>query len=269
MNPYLKTITELYGLQKFSIKMGLENISEICDHLNNPQNLYPVIHVAGTNGKGSTSRMIQATLTSHGLRVGLYTSPHLVDFRERIVIDDKQIEKDYIVEYWRKISPLIYQLKATFFDTTTALAFEYFGYKNIDVAVIETGLGGRLDSTNIVNPVSVVITPIEIDHTRQLGNNLQSIAWEKASIIKSGSTVFVAKQKKMVREVLEKCSSKAEICYNFTDSVRIDKIRAGLDYLNFNLVDNIDTKIRMHRFIAQNILKLFTRTNHLAAATHR
>jgi len=249
MNPYSESIKELYGLQKFSIKMGLENITRICEYLNNPQNSYPIIHVAGTNGKGSTSRMIQATLSSHGLKVGLYTSPHLVDFRERITIDEKQIEKNFIVNYWANISPLAYELKSTFFDTTTALAFDYFRFKNIDVAVIETGLGGRLDSTNIVNSISVVITPIEIDHIKQLGSQLISIALEKASIIKTGSTVFTARQKKMVKEVLEEASSQSKIHYNFADSVKIDNIKTGLDSINFNLVD----KIRKHKF---NRLKL-------------
>ncbi len=246
MNTYSNTISELYKLQQFSIKMGLDNITKICDFLDNPQNSYPVIHVAGTNGKGSTSRMIQSILSLHGLKVGLYTSPHLVDFRERITVNEEQIDKDFVVEYWQKISSLVNKLRATFFDTTTALAFMYFRKNNIDVAIIETGLGGRLDSTNIVKPLSVVITPIEIDHTKQLGSRLKSIALEKASIIKNGSTVFVAKQKKNVRDVLIHASSRAKTCYYFTDTIRIDEICSGQDDLTFRLFDRLRKKTIEH-----------------------
>lgn len=237
MTSYSKTITELFDLQKFSIKMGLENITKICNHLNNPENSYPVIHVAGTNGKGSTSRMIQAIISSHGLKVGLYTSPHLVDFRERITVNGEKIDKSFILKYWQTNAPLINQLKATFFDTTTALAFDYFRVKHIDVAIMETGLGGRLDSTNIVKPECVVITPIEIDHTKQLGNNLVSIAQEKSSIIKENSAVFIAKQKKIVRNVLQKAVSKSRASYAFTDSLKVEKISSGMNQITFNLYD--------------------------------
>ena len=181
---YSKTITELYNLQLFSVKQGLENIQQLSQFMNHPERSYPVLHVAGTNGKGSTSVMIQKILYAHGLCTGLYTSPHLIDFRERIRINDDFIDRNYIVEYWKNINPFVSRVKATFFDTTTALAFNYFRDHKVDVAVIETGLGGRLDSTNIVDWDAAIITPFHRDHTRQLGTKLRAITAEKADIIK-------------------------------------------------------------------------------------
>lgn len=236
---YSKTISELYDLQKFSIKMGLENISILCRDLGNPQESYPIIHVAGTNGKGSTSIIIQKILIDHGLTVGLYTSPHLIDFRERIRINENYITKEYIIDFWAQINPIVDQLKATFFDTTTALAFDYFQKLNVDIAVIETGLGGRLDSTNIVLPVASVITPIAIDHTKQLGRNLKSIAHEKALIVKKGSTFFSAKQKKEVRDIFRNASDKARNFNNFPDCLSIKKIKLSSTYSEFDLLDKI------------------------------
>jgi len=219
--------------------MGLENITLLCKDLGNPQNKYPVIHIAGTNGKGSTSIIIQKILSSHGLIVGLYTSPHLVDFRERIRINDNYINKEYIIDFWTRINSKVRQLKATFFDTTTALAFEYFQKSNVDIAVIETGLGGRLDSTNIVQPVASVITPIAIDHIKQLGRNLKSIAHEKAVIVKEGSTFFSAKQKKEVRDIFRNVSPLAENFYNLPDCVNIQKTKLSSTFSEFDCRDKI------------------------------
>jgi dihydrofolate synthase/folylpolyglutamate synthase len=236
---YSNIISELYDLQKFSIKMGLENITTLCKELGNPQESYPIIHIAGTNGKGSTSIIIQKILNSHGLTVGLYTSPHLVDFRERIRINDNYIDKDYIVDFWTRINSMVHRLKATFFDTTTALAFEYFKKSKVDIAVIETGLGGRLDSTNIVRPVASVITPIAIDHIKQLGRNLKSIALEKVVIVKKGSTFFYAKQKKEVRDIFRTFSPLAENFYDLSDCVNIQKIKLATTYSEFDCRDKI------------------------------
>ena len=186
-NKYKETITQLYDLQQFSVKQGLDNISDLVKFLNHPEKNFPVIHVAGTNGKGSTSVILQKILSAHGLRTGLYTSPHLIDFRERIRIDNEYIKHEYIVGYWTKIASKVLEIKATFFDTTTALAFNYFSDQDVDVAVIETGLGGRLDSTNIVDSVAAIITPIHRDHTKQLGTKLKGITAEKADIIKKDS----------------------------------------------------------------------------------
>jgi dihydrofolate synthase/folylpolyglutamate synthase len=236
---YSATISELYDLQKYSVKMGLENISSLCHELNNPQESYPTIHVAGTNGKGSTSFIIQRILSAHGLKVGLYTSPHLVDFRERIRINSDLVEKEFMINMWSQLRPSVDRLKATFFDTTTAIAFEYFKQKNIDIAVIETGLGGRLDSTNILKPIAVVLTPIAIDHIKQLGRNLRSIAKEKAVIIKKGSTLFSAAQNKTVKEVINELSIKSERQFYLPDCLKVEKILPSPTYSMFNCLDDI------------------------------
>jgi dihydrofolate synthase/folylpolyglutamate synthase len=234
---YSNTIKELFDLQIFSIKMGLENITSLCHDLENPQNSYPVIHLAGTNGKGSTSAIINSILLAHGLKVGLYTSPHLIDFRERIRVNNKLIEKNHVIDYWNRMQKKVRNLKATFFDTTTALAFNYFAESKVDVSVIETGLGGRLDSTNIVQPVAAVITPIAIDHIKQLGKNLKSIANEKAVIVKRGSTFFSAKQKKEVRDIFQTASVKADAYHALPSAASVGHREIYPAFSQFDLVD--------------------------------
>ena len=203
MQNYKKTVQEIFDLQIFAIKLGLDNIKYLCNELGNPHTAYPVIHVAGTNGKGSTSFFIATILQAMGLKVGLFTSPHLVDFRERITVNGQKIDKNFILSFWAEQKEHILHRKATFFDTTTALAFSYFMEKRVDVAIIETGLGGRLDSTNIVKPRIAVITPIHFDHEKQLGNSLAQIAEEKAGIIKPDSVVFSAEQQPEALAVLQ------------------------------------------------------------------
>lgn len=241
---YPQTIKELYNLQRFSIKMGLDNITTLCHKIGNPQFKYPVIHIAGTNGKGSTSTIINNILIAHGLTTGLYTSPHLIDFRERIRVNNSLIKKKQVVDFWADIKSFVNQLQATFFDTTTALAFDCFAKLKVDVAVIETGLGGRLDSTNIVKPVAAVITPIAIDHIKQLGGNLKSIAKEKVIIVKRGSTFFSAKQKKPVRDIFKKAALTANSYVVLSEAVKIQKKELESNYSRFDLVDKIrDIKI--------------------------
>ncbi|MCK5032548.1 MAG: bifunctional folylpolyglutamate synthase/dihydrofolate synthase, partial [Calditrichia bacterium] len=135
-----KTLNELFDLQKFAIKLGLENISKLSRYFNNPHLTYPTIHIAGTNGKGSTAIILQNILMQHGLRVGLFTSPHLVNFNERIRINNEFVENQFILDFWRKVKDFVLELKATFFDTTTCLAFEYFKQNEVDIAIFETGL---------------------------------------------------------------------------------------------------------------------------------
>jgi dihydrofolate synthase/folylpolyglutamate synthase len=198
MNDIDKTLVELFDLHKFAIKLGLENISKLSGFFKNPHLSYPTIHLAGTNGKGSTAIILQNILMQHGLRVGLFTSPHLVNFNERIRINNKLIDNKFITDFWKDIKELVLGLKATFFDTTTCMAFEYFRQNNVDLAIFETGLGGRLDSTNIINPDAAVITPIDYDHHKQLGSTLIQIASEKAGIIKNNCPVFLSNQKEEI-----------------------------------------------------------------------
>lgn len=174
------------------MKLGLENISELLASLGNPQEQYPTIHVAGTNGKGSVSSMLAAALQANGYKTGLYTSPHLVNFTERIKINGQEIPREFVSDFlesnWHKVE----ELKATFFEVTTALMFRYFADMNVDVAIIETGLGGRLDGTNVLRrPLATVVTSIGLEHTQILGDTRELIAGEKAGIFKQGTPAIV------------------------------------------------------------------------------
>lgn len=172
-------------------KKDLTNITALCEALGHPQRNYPLIHVAGTNGKGSVSFMLSAILQAAGLKTGLCVSPHYRDFRERARINGQYVSKAFVVDFVRRVRPVIDAVQPSFFELSTALAFDYFSSEKVDVAVIETGLGGRLDSTNIVEPVLSVITNIGFDHTEFLGNTLPLIAAEKAGIIKAGIPVVI------------------------------------------------------------------------------
>ncbi len=177
-------------------KADLSNTLYLDDFLGNPHHKFKTIHVAGTNGKGSVSHMLASVLQQQGYKTGLYTSPHLKDFRERIRINGKMIDEDFVVNFTQRIKENIYDIKPSFFEITVAMAFDYFAKQNIDIAVIETGMGGRLDSTNIIYPLVSVITNIGLDHTAFLGDNLSSIAREKAGIIKAGIPLVVGEHNK-------------------------------------------------------------------------
>ncbi|PLX01573.1 MAG: dihydrofolate synthase [Marinilabiliales bacterium] len=182
-------------------KADLSNTLYLDDFLGNPHHKFKTIHVAGTNGKGSVSHMLASVLQQQGYKTGLYTSPHLKDFRERIRINGKMIDEDFVVNFTQRIKENIYDIKPSFFEITVAMAFDYFAKQNIDIAVIETGMGGRLDSTNIIYPLVSVITNIGLDHTAFLGDNLSSIAREKAGIIKAGIPLVVGEHNKETDEV--------------------------------------------------------------------
>lgn len=195
---YEETIEYLYNsvpmFQKVgatAYKEGLDNTYELDKHFNHPHTSFKTIHIAGTNGKGSCSHSIAAVLQAEGYKVGLYTSPHLVDFRERIRINGKCISKEYVVDFVEKERNFFEPLHPSFFELTTALAFKYFAEEKVDYAIIEVGLGGRLDCTNIISPILSVITNISFDHTQFLGDTLAKIASEKAGIIKKGIPIII------------------------------------------------------------------------------
>jgi len=205
---YPKTIEYLFTrLPLFSrigaaaYKADLSNIQALCKQLGNPENKFKSIHVAGTNGKGSTSHMLAAILQKSGYKTGLYTSPHLHDFRERIRINGHMIPENNVVEFTELIQDSIEQIEPSFFEITVAMAFDWFAKEEIDIAVIETGLGGRLDSTNIIIPEVSVITNISYDHMDLLGETLQKIAFEKAGIIKTGIPVVIGEEQAGVKNV--------------------------------------------------------------------
>ena len=184
--------------------MGLNHTLLLLKSLKNPQDNFKTIHLAGTNGKGSTAAIINSILIANGYKVGLYTSPHLISFNERIRVNGVTITDEEIISFMKHVEPAINEIKSTFFEVTTAMAFYHFNNNDVDIAIIETGLGGRLDSTNIVNPSLTVMTPISLDHRDILGNTIEKIAKEKAGIIKRGVPLITANQVNNVSKILEK-----------------------------------------------------------------
>ncbi len=184
-------------------KKDLTNTIRLCAALGNPHLHLKSIHIAGTNGKGSTSHMLAAILQTAGYKTGLYTSPHLKDFRERIKVNGQEVEEQFVIDFTKKIEPLIEEIEPSFFEITVAMAFEYFAQQKVDIAVIETGLGGRFDSTNIITPLLSVITNIGWDHMNILGNSLDKIAIEKAGIIKSELPVVVGETLPQIKYIFE------------------------------------------------------------------
>ncbi|MEC7730739.1 MAG: folylpolyglutamate synthase/dihydrofolate synthase family protein [Candidatus Neomarinimicrobiota bacterium] len=197
-------LKSLYSLQRHGIKLGLEHTYRLLESIENPHDGLVFIHVAGTNGKGSTCAMISSMLQALGKKVGLYTSPHLLHFNERIRVDGFPISDQEIIMFMNKAEDDIMQIESTFFETTTAMALDHFKNNEVDVAVIETGLGGSLDSTNVINPVLSVITPVSLDHRDILGEDIVKIATEKAGIIKPGVPLILAEQEKKVERLFQK-----------------------------------------------------------------
>lgn len=222
---YQETVDFLYArLPYFSrdgkaaIKTDIHNTVKLCAVLGNPQNRFKCIHIAGTNGKGSVSNMLAAILTEHGYKTGLYTSPHLKDFRERIRVDGAMISEAFVVDFTEKIIPHIESIEPSFFEITVAMCFAWFAEQNIEYAVIETGLGGRLDSTNIISPILSVITNIGMDHADLLGDTLEKIAAEKAGIIKPGIPVVVGESSPVTDPVFKAQAERMHADLHFADT---------------------------------------------------
>ena len=212
---YKETISWLFNqlpmyqrVGKAVYKADLNNTKAILKALGNPEKKIKAIHIAGTNGKGSVSHIIASILQDAGYKTGLYTSPHLKDFRERIKINGQLIPEEKVIDFVRANKEIFKNIKSSFFEMTVGMAFDYFAKENIDFAVIETGLGGRLDSTNLCKPVISIITNIGIDHTAFLGNTLKKIAKEKAGIIKSGIPVVIGKHQEEIDDIFEASCSK-------------------------------------------------------------
>ncbi|MBP6024965.1 bifunctional folylpolyglutamate synthase/dihydrofolate synthase [Ferruginibacter sp.] len=230
---YQQTIDYLYQqLPMFSrigaaaYKKDLHNTIELCSALGNPQNKFKSIHIAGTNGKGSTSHMLAAILQQAGYKTGLYTSPHLKDFRERIKVNGEMITENFVIEFTQRTKTLSEKIQPSFFELTVAMAFDYFALQKVDIAVIETGLGGRLDSTNIITPLVSIITNIGYDHMNILGDTLEEIAAEKAGIIKPGVPVVIGEYLPQTKNIFiskaNECNSKIYFAsdeYTVTDII--------------------------------------------------
>ena len=217
-------------------KPGLDTVKLLDKKFGTPHKNYLTIHIAGTNGKGSTAHTLAAILQSAGYRVGLYTSPHLVDFRERIRVNGRMISRDAVVDFVNRYRAMSLECYPSFFELTMTMAFEYFAREKVDIAVIETGLGGRLDSTNIITPILSVITNISFDHTAFLGNTLESIASEKAGIIKPSVPVVIGEAQDSVREVFQQKADEQRAPIYFAEDVArfdtIEPLQEGLLYKN-------------------------------------
>lgn len=247
---YNETIDYLYNaapaftkVGASAYKEGLSNTLALDEHSGHPHRSYMTVHVAGTNGKGSCSHTIAAILQAAGLRVGLYTSPHLVTFRERIRVNGEMVPEQYVVDWVARNREFFEPLSPSFFELATAMAFEYFREAEVDVAVIEVGLGGRLDCTNIISPILSVITNISFDHTQFLGDTLEKIAAEKAGIIKPGIPVVIGEAEGGVREVFQRVATEvgAPIIFAEDNNISLDcemQLKGSYQQKNKNTVLN-------------------------------
>ena len=247
---YRQTIEYLYAqLPMFSrigaaaYKANLDNTIALCDAIGNPQNKFKSIHIAGTNGKGSTSHLLAAILQQAGYKTGLYTSPHLKDFRERIKVNGQMVSETFVIDFVEKTKVVSQKIQPSFFELTVAMAFEYFAKEEVDIAVIETGLGGRLDSTNIITPLLSVITNIGYDHTNLLGDTLEKIASEKAGIIKPGVPVVIGQYLPQTKEIfISKAKKENAPIYFAQDEYEVSQIKYSPTSLTCN-IKNIEQDI--------------------------
>lgn len=216
----------------------LTNTIRLCEALGNPQHKFRSIHIAGTNGKGSTSHMLASVLQSSGYRTGLYTSPHLKDFTERIKINGQEVSHDYVVDFVNRIQGAIETIRPSFFEVTVVMAFDYFVQQNVDVAVIEVGMGGRLDSTNVITPELSLITNIGWDHKEFLGDTLEKIAAEKGGIIKPGVPVVVSERQPGIEEVFRTIAKENHSPIDFASDEFEVVAKGGQDEVSFSIRKN-------------------------------
>ncbi|RZM25143.1 MAG: bifunctional folylpolyglutamate synthase/dihydrofolate synthase, partial [Pedobacter sp.] len=248
---YQETLDYLYSklpmftrIGEAALKKDLHNTIALCNELGNPQDHFKTIHVGGTNGKGSTSHMLSAILQTAGYKTGLYTSPHLKDFRERIKINGEMIPESFVTDFVEKNQDFISALQPSFFEVTVGLAFAYFAKEKVDVAIIEVGLGGRLDSTNIIHPELSVITNISFDHTNILGNTLTEIAYQKAGIIKTGVPAVVGEKDVDTAAVFLENAREVNAPLQFaTEELHLGNIRNIGEMLELDILDNNGTSL--------------------------
>jgi dihydrofolate synthase/folylpolyglutamate synthase len=241
---YSATLSYLYARLPMFTRVGssaykadLSNTVALCKVLDNPENKFKSIHIGGTNGKGSTSHMLAAILQTAGYKTGLYTSPHLRDFRERIRINGEMISESYVIDFTKSLYNKIEEIEPSFFEVTVAMAFDYFNHNQVDIAVIEVGLGGRLDSTNIINPLLSVITNIGYDHMNILGDTLPEIALEKAGIIKYKTPVIVGQKQTEIADIFIKRAEEMSAEISFASEKWAIKAESSKDNSSESLLD--------------------------------
>ncbi len=239
-----KILERLFSLRRFGIKPGLGRTRKLLETTGNPQNKFPSIHVAGTNGKGAVCSLLASVLSNAGYKTGLYTSPHISRFNERIKINGAEISDKEIIRLAEKYLEAQKKIGATFFETTTAMAFDYFADNKVDIAVVETGMGGRFDSTNVLYPILSIIASIDLDHRRYLGETLAQIANEKAGIIKSGADTIISDDNPNIRTVFtekaKKRKSKIHFCSDFCSSENVS--------CNGDFTMTLDVKINKQKY---------------------
>ncbi len=248
VSSYKESLDYLYGLQKYGIKFGLNCTNKLLARVGNPHHKLRFIHIAGTNGKGSTAAILSRILREHGIKAGLYTSPHLVRFAERFRLNDEEVSTERILQVFEKIRATLDESQSpTFFEMTTAMAFQYFFEEQADFVIAETGMGGRLDATNVISPEVCVITNVGFDHQQFLGSTLSSIGREKAGIIKKGIPVVTGALQPVIQGILKTaCMDKAAPLYRFKSEFRVRRnsngsfqyqgIERRLPSLNLNLM---------------------------------
>ena len=242
LKSYGAAIEALFARTTSGIKPGLERTEALLAKLGNPHRRLSAVHVAGTNGKGSVVVTVEALLRARGKRVGRYTSPHLIDFRERISVDGIPISEAAVLEFLQMWIPVAEEIGATFFELTTALAFDWFVKQSVDIAVVETGLGGRLDSTNVLTPRVATVTSIGLDHTDLLGDTLEAIAREKAGIFKPGVPAIIGEQSAPIRSLLERSArdAGAQPVVVIDDEYSINDVEVSSRGTSFTLTHNLE-----------------------------
>jgi dihydrofolate synthase/folylpolyglutamate synthase len=237
LTPYEAALDYLFARVSGGWKLGLDTTRALLAALDDPHHRFPAFHIGGTNGKGSVVATIDALLRAQGLRVGRYTSPHLIDFRERIVVDGVPIDEASVVSFIERWTPEVERLNATFFEATTCMAFDYFARQEVDVAVVEVGLGGRLDATNVITPLVTGITSIGLDHMQYLGDTLELIAREKAGIFKPGRPAVIGEQDVEIRALLADIATRtgAVPVRVLPEEWSIDDIEVGVQGTSFTL----------------------------------
>ena len=234
---YRAALDYLFARTTGKSKLGLERTAALLREMGDPHERLRALHVAGTNGKGSVCATLDALLRAKGLRVGKYTSPHLVDFRERFLVDGRPVDAEFVVEFIERWTPAVERIGATFFEATTAMAFDLFAREEVDAAVIETGLGGRLDSTNVIRPLVSGVTSIGIDHTEYLGETREEIAAEKAGIFKRGVPAVIGERDSSIRALLADLAMahEASRILDVTLNAAPDEVSVGADGTSFTV----------------------------------
>ena len=237
---YMQAVAFLYGLRESRVKLRLEHTRELLSMLGNPESKLRFVHVAGTNGKGSVCAMVSSVLRSEGYRTGLFISPHLNRFEERISVDGRLIEGEDVVALVERVKPFVEEMKSkgmgpTFFEVVTAMALSYFADKNADIVVLEVGLGGRLDATNVVEPVVSVITNVALDHQRLLGNSIREIAGEKAGIVKRDGILVTGAEGNSLDVIREECAKNNSELLLIGEDIRYEKMNSDNGGQRFRL----------------------------------